>query len=126
MEIIKQHHISLKNAFSGLKYAFISQPNFKIHLTLSLLVILAGFYLQVSYTQMTILVLTIAFGLGCEMINTSLESMTDLITNEWRQEAKIAKDVAAGMMLLISFGAFLVAILILGPKIGERLLWPSF
>ena len=121
MEIIKRHHISFKNAFSGLRYAFISQPNFRIHFALSLLVILAGFYLQVSYTQMTILILTIAFGLGCEMINTSLESMTDLITKEWRENAKIAKDVAAGMRLLTAASAVLVALLILGPKIGERL-----
>lgn len=121
MEVIKRHHISLKNALSGLKYAFTSQPNFKIHFILSSLVILAGFYLQVSYTQMTILILTIAFGMGAEMINTSLESMTDLITKEWRQNAKIAKDVAAGMMLLTATSAVLIALLILGPKIGERL-----
>lgn len=122
METIKRHHISLKNALSGLKYAFTSQPNFKIHFALSLLAILAGFYLQVSQSGMAILVLTIVFGLGCEMINTSLESMTDLITKEWREEAKIAKDVSAGMMLLTAIGAILVALLILGPKLGERFL----
>lgn len=122
METIRYHHISLKNALSGLKYAFLSQPNFKIHFALSLLAILAGFYLEISYLETTILILTIVFGLGCEMINTSLESMTDLITKEWRQEAKIAKDVAAGMMLLVSFGAFLTALLILGPKILERII----
>lgn len=122
METIKRHHISLKNALSGLKYAFTSQPNFKIHFTLSALVLLAGFYLQVSQSGMAILVLTIVFGLGCEMINTSLESMTDLITKEWRQNAKIAKDVSAGMMLLSAIGAILVALLILGPKLGERFL----
>lgn len=121
MEIIKHHHISLKNALSGLKYAFNSQPNFKIHLALSFLVILAGFYLEVPLSGITILVLTIIFGMGAEMINTSLESMTDLITKEWRQEAKIAKDVSAGMMLLTAIGAILVALLILGPKIGEKL-----
>ncbi len=49
------------------------------------------------------------------MINTSLESMTDLITKEWRSEAKIAKDVAAGMMLTVSLGAFVVALIIFIP-----------
>ena len=126
MEIIKRHHISFKNAFSGLRYAFISQPNFRIHFALSLLVILAGFYLQVSYTQMTILILTIAFGLGCEMINTSLESMTDLITKEWRENAKIAKDVAAGMVLVTSIGSVIVGVIILTPYIIKLFSAASF
>lgn len=121
MEIIRHHHLSLKSALAGLKYAFTSQPNFKIHFSLGLLAILAGFYLSISYTQMTILVLTVIFGLSVEMVNTAIESITDLVTKEWRREAKIAKDVSAGLMLLTAFGAVLVALLILGPKIGERL-----
>ncbi|MBI4066818.1 diacylglycerol kinase family protein, partial [Candidatus Gottesmanbacteria bacterium] len=52
-----------------------------------------------------------------EMINTSIEAMTDLITSEWRQQAKIAKDVSAGMMLLTAIGAILVALFIFLPKI---------
>lgn len=122
MEAIKKHQVSFKNAFSGLHYSFTSQPNFKIHLILSFLAILTGFILQINFTEMTILILTVVFGLGAEMVNTSLESMTDLITQDWKQEAKIAKDVAAGMMLLTAVGATLVAVLILGPKILERLI----
>lgn len=125
-EALKQHHISFKNAFAGLKYAFTSQPNFKIHFSLSLLAILAGFWLGVSFFEMTILVLTIVFGLAVEMVNTAIESVTDLVTDQWHQEAKIAKDVSAGMMLLTAIGATLVALLILGPKIIERFSWLSF
>lgn len=51
------------------------------------------------------------------MINTALESMTDLITKEWRQEAKIAKDVAAGMMLLIAMGAVVIGAVIFLPYV---------
>ena len=65
---------------------------------------------------------TIAFGLVCEMINTSLESITDLVTLEWRVKAKIAKDVAAGMMLIYAVGAVLIAIIIFLPKI-INLIW---
>ena len=126
METLKKHHISFKNAFSGLQYAFTSQPNFKIHIILASFAILVGFWLGVSFLEMTILILTIIFGLSVEMVNTAIESATDLITHEWRQEAKIAKDVAAGMMLLTAFGATSVAILILGPKIIERLSWLFF
>ncbi len=122
VEALRKHGISFKNAFLGLKYAFTSQPNFRVHFTLSLLAILAAFWLQVSYVEITILTLTIVFGLGVEMANTALESITDLVTQEWRQEAKIAKDVSAGMMLLTAIGATFVALLILGPKIAERFL----
>jgi diacylglycerol kinase (ATP) len=51
------------------------------------------------------------------MINTSIEAMTDLITTEHRQNAKIAKDVAAGMMLTTAFGAVIVALFVFVPHI---------
>ncbi len=59
---------------------------------------------------MTIILFTILLGLAGEMINTAIESVTDLVTTEWHMEAKIAKDVSAGMMLLIAFGAICVAL----------------
>jgi len=117
MSLIRHHHISFKNAVNGLFWAFSTQPNFRVHFFLSLTVLILGFYLKISYLEMTILVLTIAFGLGIEMVNTSIEAMTDLITRQYRQEAKIAKDVAAGMMLLTSIFAVVIACLIFIPKI---------
>lgn len=126
VETLKKHHISFRNAFAGLHHAIISQPNFKVHLVLALLVILTGFFLGVSYLEMTILILTIIVGLAVEMANTAIESVTDLVTEEWRESAKIAKDVAAGMMLLTAIGATLVALLILGPKLIERFRWRFF
>jgi diacylglycerol kinase len=69
---------------------------------------------------MAIILFTILLGLSGEMINTALESMTDLITTEWKAQAKIAKDVSAGMMLLIAMGAVLVALFIFVPYISLR------
>lgn len=114
---IRQHHISFKNAFSGMRWAFTTQPNFRVHFVFSAAAIILGIILKVTYIEMTIVVLTIIFGLGAEMVNTSLEAMTDLITTEYKQSAKIAKDVAAGMMLLTAIGAVVVAFLIFLPKI---------
>lgn len=119
MEFIRKHHISFKNAFNGLIWAFTTQPNFRVHTTLAILAILGGFWLKVSYIEMVLIVLTIIFGMGVEMVNTSIEAMTDLITSQWKKEAKIAKDVAAGMMLLTAFGAILVACLIFLPRIYQ-------
>lgn len=117
IQTIRKHKISFKNAFNGLFWAFSTQPNFKIHFILALLAVLAGFYFKISFLEMTILILTIVFGFAVEMVNTSIEAMTDLITMRWSKQAKIAKDVAAGMMLITAIGAVIVAILILGPYI---------
>lgn len=117
MEIIRKHHISFKNAFAGLIWAFKTQPNFRVHFFFAALALVFGFFLNVSFVEMTIIVLTIVVCLGVEMVNTSIESMTDLITTEWRSEAKIAKDVSAGMMLLAAIGAVVVACILFLPKI---------
>jgi diacylglycerol kinase (ATP) len=116
MKRLRQHHISFKNAINGIIWAFTTQPNFKIHIILSIVAIILGVLLKVSYTELTVLVLTIVFGLGVEMANTSIEAMTDLITTEYRKEAKIAKDVSAGMMFLVAIGAIIVASLIFLPR----------
>jgi len=122
IERLKRHHISFQNAIAGLKYAFSTQPNFLIHFTLSMLVIIVGVLFKITPIEMTILILTIVIGLSTEMINTSLESITDLVTEEWRKNAKIAKDVSAGMMLLTAIGAVFIAFIILAPYF-IRLFW---
>ena len=116
--ILRQHHISFQHAFAGLFWALKTQPNFRIHITLSFIALYLCWFLEVNSTEWIIVVFTIVLGLAGEMINTSLEAMTDLITKEWRTDAKIAKDVAAGMMLTIAFGAIIVALLVFGPKLA--------
>jgi diacylglycerol kinase (ATP) len=117
MHRLQQHHVSFKNAWNGVKWAFTTQPNFQIHLIISVMAVAMGLILQISQVEMALIVITITFGLGVEMLNTSIESMTDMITSEWRQEAKIAKDVAAGMMLLFALGAITEASIIFLPRI---------
>jgi diacylglycerol kinase len=116
-KILRRHHVSFKNAFSGVWFAFTTQPNFLIHLSLSILVILMGFYYRITRTEWLILVFTIIWGLATEMLNTAVEAVTDLVTKEWRMEAKIAKDVSAGMMLIVATGSIVVACVIFLPRI---------
>ncbi|MBI2611411.1 diacylglycerol kinase family protein [Candidatus Gottesmanbacteria bacterium] len=120
MEALRRHHISFKNAFAGLWWSFKTQPNFRVHFSLALISLLAGWYFQISYLEMAIIIFAIFFGLAMEMVNTSIEEMTDLITTEWRKEAKIAKDVSAGMMLLSALATVIIAALILLPRIAEK------
>ena len=114
---MRRHHISIKNAWNGIIWSFHTQPNFKIHITCATIAILLGVFLHISHVEMAIIILTIVFGIGVEMVNTAIEAMTDLITTEWRTEAKIAKDVAAGMMLLTAIGTVIVALFIFYPRI---------
>lgn len=116
-KILRRHHISFQNALSGLWWALTTQPNFRVHIILALAAVILGWYVGLSAIEWTIIVFTILLGLGAEMVNTALEAMTDLITREWRSDAKIAKDVAAGMMLTVAVGALIVAAFILGPKL---------
>jgi diacylglycerol kinase (ATP) len=112
---IQRHTISFRYAFEGLFWAIRTQPNFRIHFSLSAAAILAGLWLGISRTEMLIIMFTILLGLMGEMINTSLEAMTDLISTEWHKEAKTAKDVAAGMMLVAAIGAVVIAWYIFTP-----------
>lgn len=116
-ELLRKHHISFKNAWAGLMWSFRVHPNFRIHFSISVLVLLLSWFFQISRLELIIIIFTIILGLSAEMINTSIESMTDLITKEWREEARIAKDVSAGMTLLVAIGASIVGFLIFFPYI---------
>jgi len=118
---LRRHHISFKHAFAGLFWAFRTQPNFRIHFAFSALALALGIYFRINTTEMAIIVFTIVLGISGELINTALEAMTDLITKEWREEAKIAKDVSAGMMLFIAIGSVFVAACVFIPYIAPRL-----
>ena len=113
-EMIHRHTISFKHAFAGLAWALRTQPNFRIHLLFTVLALGLSAYFQISRTEWAVIMFTIVLGLSAELINTAIESMTDLITTEWRQQAKVAKDVAAAMMLTTAVGAVIVAFIIFG------------
>jgi len=116
-EAIRRHTISFKNAFAGIFWAVRTQPNFRVHLGLSLFALVLGTILKITYIEMTIIIFTIILGLTCEMINTAIEAMTDLITTQHHENAKIAKDVSAGMMLTSAIGAVGVAVFIFVPHL---------
>lgn len=111
------HTISVRHALDGVRQAFVTQPNFRVHLTLSSISVISGFILRLDHWEWIILVLVIIGGLVIEMINTAIESVVDLVSSEWRIAAKTAKDVAAGAMFIYALGAVLIAGLLFVPKI---------
>ncbi len=110
---------SFTYAFYGIKHAFSSDQNLTIHLLIAVIVIAASIVLTVTPYEMGLLGLTILLVIATEMINTALEKMVDLITKEHRLEAKIAKDVSSGMVLITAIGAVIIGLLVFIPHILE-------
>lgn len=106
---------SFQNAFSGVVFAFRHNQNMRIHVLSAVIIIILSVIFHISAFEMGILGVMILLVICTEMINTSIEEMTDLISKEHSKEAKIAKDVAAGMVLLTSIGAVIVGLLIFLP-----------
>ena len=104
-------------AFEGIKHGIRENINLKIHFGIALIVFLAAWFLGVSRSDFLFLAIMVIFVIASEMINTSLEEMVDLITTEHRQQAKIAKDVAAGMVFVVSAGAAIIGIIIFAPYV---------
>lgn len=114
---MKHHTISFKHALAGILYNLTTQPNFRVHLFFAALAVTLGYYLKLLRWEWLVLLFTILLVLVAEMVNTALEAMTDLITNEYRQEAKVAKDAAAGMVLVAAIGAVIVGVVIFLPHL---------
>lgn len=119
--MMKLHHRKLLESFgyayAGVVHAFKYNQNIRIHFGMAIIVALVSLYFQISGFEMGILGLTILLVIASEMINTSIEEMVDLITTEHRKEAKTAKDVAAGMVLVTASGSVIVGILVFIPHI---------
>jgi diacylglycerol kinase len=106
---------SFKYAFMGIYYALKFNRNIRIHFVAAILVIIASLLLKVGPFEMGILGVMILLVICTEMINTAIEEVVNLLTTEHRVEAKIAKDVSAGMVLLTTMGAVIVGILVFTP-----------
>ena len=108
-------HKSFGFAFLGIYHAIKDSRNFRLQAYIGAGAILAGKILEIDRFEMIIIFILVLLVLSAEMINSSIEAMTDLITNEHSMEARIAKDVAAGMVLVASVGAAIVGAVIFIP-----------
>ena len=115
---------SFKYAFSGISYVLKTSRNFKIQLIFAFTSLMIGFLLQISQSNYVILIATIISVLILEILNTSIESIVDLVVKkEFSSLAKISKDTSAGAVLLASINSVIIAVYIFVPKI--KLLFES-
>ncbi len=104
---------SFTYAFRGLKLAFNSQRNFVIEVIIAFFVILASVLLRFDFSDIAILVLMCAIVLICEMFNSVIEFALDAIfKNQYSKLVEMAKDMAAGMVLLSSITSIVVGVII--------------
>ncbi|WP_448562444.1 diacylglycerol kinase family protein [Trichothermofontia sp.] len=110
--------ISFKYAWNGVSYAFQTQRNFRLQVIIGLLALSLALYLHLSAIELVILFLTIGAVLTMELINTALESVVDLTVKQTYHElARIAKDCAAGAVVISAIVSILVGSLLLLPPL---------
>lgn len=117
MSRLRRHTISLGHALDGVFYVARTQPNFQVHLVAAMIVTLTGIMVHLSRLEWVIIVFTIMVVLVAETVNTSLESVTDLLTDQYHLEAKIVKDVSAGMVLITAFTSVIIGLFIFIPHL---------
>lgn len=107
----KQIH-SFYYAIRGLLSVFVTEAHMRFHLVAAVYVIyfFEKFYIDtLGSAYITVLILTIACVMVSEVVNTAIERLSDAITTDYNENIKFAKDVAAGAVLLFSFGAISIA-----------------
>ncbi len=110
--------VSFRYAWAGVSYAFATQRNFRIHTLMGTVVVTAGFLLRLSPIAVAVLALTSSLVMILELLNTALESVVDLTVGQsYHELAKIAKDCAAGAVLLAAIAAVIVGGCLLLPPL---------
>ncbi len=113
---------SFKYAWAGIVYAFQTQRNFRVHTSIGIVAIALCWALRVSHVEIAVICLTIGAVLVMEILNTALESLVDLTVGQTYHElAKVAKDCAAGAVLMAAIIALLIAALIFVPPLWDNL-----
>ena len=104
-------------AFNGLKLFFRTEHNARIHIAAAILVVFLGKLLKISNCEWCLLSVVIGIVFISEIFNTAIEQLTDMISPEYSEKAKIVKDLAAGAVLMASVIALTVGLIVFVSKI---------
>jgi diacylglycerol kinase (ATP) len=111
---------SFNYAFEGIIHVLRTQRNMRIHFAVALAVLIAGLAVDVSRLELIALLLAIAFVLIAEMLNTALEAAIDVATTSFDPMAKLAKDIAAGAVLIATVNAIAIGYLVFSGQVANR------
>jgi diacylglycerol kinase (ATP) len=110
---------SFNYAFEGVIHVLRTQRNLRIHFAAATAVLVLAFAYDVSKLELIVLLLAIAFVLITEMINTAVEAAIDVATTSFDPLAKLAKDIAAGAVLIASTVAVIIGYLVFADELGR-------
>lgn len=108
---------TFNNAINGIINTVRTERNMKIHLVAAILVLIACFFFDISRVEFLILVITITMVMSAEVVNTAIEAVVDMSTNYYHPLAKIAKNAAAGAVLITAINAVIVGYVIFWDKL---------
>jgi len=108
---------SFRDALAGILHCLMNERNMRTHFIAGILVYVAALYFKLPGVEIAVIALTVGLVITAELINTAIENAVDLVTEEYRPLAKIAKDVAAGAVLLSAFTAVLVGVALFLPRL---------
>jgi len=108
---------SVNCAIEGILYTARTQKHMRHHFLAALVVLVAALLLRVTMLEFMLLALAISFVLFAELLNTAIEVVVDMISPEFHPMAKLAKDVAAGAVLVAAFGTAIMGYLVLSKYI---------
>ena len=106
---------SATHAVRGIFFTLKSERNFQVETCVALLVLLLMAWLPLSRLEAVALILTIVLVLALELVNTAVERVMDILKPRVHPYARVIKDVMAGAVFLVSFGAVLVGLIIFLP-----------
>jgi diacylglycerol kinase (ATP) len=110
---------SFNFAFEGIIHVLRTQRNMRIHFAVAVAVLVAAVAMGVSRLELIALLLSIAFVLIAEMINTAIEGAVDVSTTSFDPNAKLAKDIAAGSVLIATVNAVAVGYLVFSGQVAD-------
>ena len=111
---------SFNYAFEGIIHVLRTQRNMRIHFVVAALVLVAALFSGVDKLELIALLLAIAFVLIAEMLNTAVEAAIDVATTSFDPMAKLAKDIAAGAVLIATGVAVAVGYLVFSGQVARR------
>ena len=104
-------------AFEGIFAGIRGERNMKIHCFAAVCVVVAGVLFHISVTEWCICLVLFGLILSLELVNTAIEAVVDLVTEDKKPLAKLAKDPAAGAVLIAAVMAAMAGLLIFVPKL---------
>lgn len=108
---------SFVHAWQGIRHSYKTQLNFRIHLLVLSVVVIAGYILQINLVEWLFITICSMLVLSLELMNTAIEFLCDAVTKEIHPIIKIVKDVSAAAVFLAAAGSVVIGIIIFLPKI---------